>query len=502
MIILLLVSLLSLLILYHLVEQQRTSRMRKIISKVPGPTKYPIIGSSLEFGRNSVELMTNLQRMAADYGPVFKVWMGPTLYVVLSDARDVEVVLSSSVHLNKPQVYDFLKKWLGTGLVSAPAVRWKSQRRILTPAFHFKILETYIDIFNANARIMMGQLEKEVGNEKFDIAPYVDKCTLDVICETAMATSIDAQLNEESQFTKSLKVVSKAVLVRAFKPWLFPEFTFNLSTIGREFSKHLEYINSYVDKVIAQKKKSLASFQSTQDTTKDDNLYGTKQRLVFLDLLLMYAADPAVHLSDDDIRDEVNTFMFAGHDTTASTIGFAIHLLASHPDVQERAREEVKSVLGETDRDPTYQDLLNLRYLEQVIKETLRLYPAVPYIGRKLFQDLTLPSGYTIPSGAALSLFFYKIHRDPEVFPEPEKFNPENFLPERLVGRFAFSYTPFSAGPRNCIGQKFAMLEMKATLSRLLLTYNITSQPPAPVLAAELILRSVTGINVRLEKRS
>ncbi|XP_054270349.1 cytochrome P450 4C1-like [Macrosteles quadrilineatus] len=507
MLIAILVGVFSLFILLYIYEYNRTRRIRKILSPLPGPSELPFLGAALEFGQTSVELLKNLQNMIDDYGPVVKVWMGPEAYVILSDAKDIEAVLSSNVHLNKPQIYAFLEKWLGNGLVSSPADIWKTHRKLLTPAFHFKILETYIDTFNKNARIMTDLLKRELGKEKFDVSHYVDKCTLDVICETAMATSIDAQLNEESEFTKSLKVVSDAILVRAFKPWLFPDVVFNLSPLGRKYNQHLDYINNYVDQVISQKKKAFEEEEKNQGSSiskekdVDEEYYGTKKRLVFLDLILKYAKDSSIHLNDKDIRDEVNTFMFAGHDTTSSTISFAIYSLASNPEIQDKVVEEVRTVLGDSDRDPTYQELLALKYTEQVIKETLRLYPAVPYIGRYLYEDFTLPSGHLLPAGTSLSLVLFKLHRDPKVFPEPEKFNPDNFSPEKMVNRFAFAHTPFSAGPRNCIGQKFAMLEMKALLSRLLRTYKVKAMTPEPLLASQLILRSENGINVQLERR-
>jgi len=507
MVILILIGVLSTLMFYYVYEHHRTRRMRKMVADIPGPKEYPFVGSALEFGQNSVELLLNLQRLGDDYGKIVKVWLGPTLYVIISDAKDIEAVLSSTVHLNKPEIYGFLEKWLGHGLVSSPADIWRTHRKFLTPAFHFRILETYVDVFNKNATIMADLLKKELVKEKFDIAHYVDKCTLDIICETAMATSVDAQLNEESEFTRSLKIVSDAILVRAFKPWLFPNIVFNMSPLGRKYHEHVDYINNFVDKVITTKKKALEQGKEEKPNPKsseqetEENYFGTKKRLVFLDLILQYAKEYSIHLTDKDVRDEVNTFMFAGHDTTASTTSFAIYLLASHPEIQEKVVEELNSVFGDSDRNPTYQELLGLKYLEQVIKETLRLYPAVPYIGRFLYEDFTLPCGHTLPAGTSISLFLFRLHRDPNVFPNPEKFNPDNFSPEKMMNRFAFAHTPFSAGPRNCIGQKFAMLEMKAVLSRLLRTYKVKAMPPEPLLASQLILRSETGINICLEKR-
>nr|CAI5850393.1 unnamed protein product [Callosobruchus analis] len=207
-------------------------------------------------------------------------------------------------------------------------------------------------------------------------------------------------------------------------------------------------------------------------------------------------------LSIEDIREEVDTFMFEGHDTTGSAISFALYLLASHQDVQDQALEEQKTIFCEDiHRSVTYNDLQRMKYLECVIKETLRLYPSVPFFGRSTHQPITY-KGNVIPTDTDIGIIAYEILRDPKFFPNPEKFDPTRF--EILDGTKPYSFIPFSAGPRNCIGQKYAMLEMKSALSRILRNFRLLPTVPEHqiTLTVETVLKSHSGIYIRVLERT
>ncbi|XP_050451489.1 cytochrome P450 4C1-like [Cataglyphis hispanica] len=183
-----------------------------------------------------------------------------------------------------------------------------------------------------------------------------------------------------------------------------------------------------------------------------------------LDLLIAVSRNN--FLSDLDIREEVDTFMFGGHDTTAMAMTFALLLLAEHKDVQECVRLEVDTVMQENTGKLTMKSLQNLSYLDRCLKETLRLYTVAPFVIRRLEEDVKLHS-YVIPAGTNLHVNIYGVHRDPNFWPNPEVFDPDRFLPERMRNYHPYSYVPFSAGPRNCIGQKFGLLELKAMIAPL-----------------------------------
>lgn len=174
-----------------------------------------------------------------------------------------------------------------------------------------------------------------------------------------------------------------------------------------------------------------------------------KKRLAFLDLLIE-ASQNGKALSDEDIREEVDTFMFEGHDTTSASICWTLFLLGTRPEIQDRVVEELDSIFdGDRTRPPTMKELNDMKYLECCIKDSLRLYPSVPLLGRQLNDDVQIGE-YLIPAGTMALISTYVLHRDPKVFPKPEVFNPDNFLPANVIGRHPYAYIPFSAGPRNC----------------------------------------------------
>lgn len=218
--------------------------------------------------------------------------------------------------------------------------------------------------------------------------------------------------------------------------------------------------------------------------------------MALLDILLQSSINNQP-LSDADIREEVDTFMFEGDDTTSSGVSHALYAIARHPEVQQRIFEELQRVLGPDASAPVTQaQLQDLKYLDCVIKETMRLYPPVPAIGRHAQKELEI-GDKTIPANTSIYLVLYYAHRDANYFPDPLSFRPERFL----VLHNTFAYVPFSAGPKNCIGQKFAVLEMKVLISKVLRFYELLplGEELKPML--NFILRSASGINVGLRPR-
>ncbi|KAG0411462.1 hypothetical protein HPB47_011417 [Ixodes persulcatus] len=279
-------------------------------------------------------------------------------------------------------------------------------------------------------------------------------CTLDIICETIMGYVINAQKNKCSDYVQAIQVVGEAFTRRLESPAFWIEPIFRLSQSGRQFFDSIKELHEFTTKVIQGRKKELQKEpQEAFNNADDDDVYGMKSsyRRPFLDILLREHLKDPHNFTEEDVREEVDTFMFEGHDTTAMGISWALYLIGLYREQQDLIHQELDSIFGDDKvRQITSNDLKEMKYLECCLKESQRLYPSVPFIARTCKGNLVI-AGNTVPKGATVQIPIYNLHRDETVFPKPEEFIPERFLPENAKGRHPFAYIPFSAGPRNCI---------------------------------------------------
>jgi len=423
----------------------------------------------------------------------------------LTKPKSIEIVLSSNHEIKKSSLYILLHPWLGQGLLTSFGSKWHADRKLLTPSFHFRILENFIPIFNEQSQILVSKLSQKAGNGRFDIYPYINFCTLDIICETAMGKRIDSQLGQNKEYVDALATVAETVLARGIRVWLLIDWIFELSSYGRKQRECLKILHEFTENVIKERRKEHEARirpDTNDNEDKTELVYGQKQRKAFLDTLLEVSSKEN-SLDDLSLREQVDTFMFEGHDTTGVAICWAIYFLGWCPSVQEVAHEEIDQIFGDSDRPVNHEDIGELKYLDAVIKETLRLIPSVHLFGRCLSNDIQV-DGYTIPSGAEVFLSPVLVGRNPDVYPNVENFDPMRFLSEDWQKRHPYSFIPFSAGPRNCIGQKFAMMEEKVVLSNILRKFKINCSYALEDLnaAADLVVRPANGLYIELEERS
>jgi len=243
----------------------------------------------------------------------------------------------------------------------------------------------------------------------------------------------------------------------------------------------------------------------TKEEKEEQSLLGKKKRLAFLDILLE-ASESGMSLTDEYIRAEVDTIMFEGHDTTANSMAFASYLLARYPKVQAKVRAELNEIFGgDADRPCTPEDLSKMKYLGMVMKEALRLYPIVPCMTRITDQELVI-EGKRIPPNTDLYLHTFTLHQDERWFPDAKKFDPERFTPEATAARHPYAYVPFSAGSRNCIGQKFAQMEQRVVMSAILRKYELATDVSREdfdaAVTPELVVKPGKGVPVYLKRRT
>ncbi|XP_067119436.1 cytochrome P450 4c3-like [Centruroides vittatus] len=230
--------------------------------------------------------------------------------------------------------------------------------------------------------------------------------------------------------------------------------------------------------------------------------FGIKKRRALLDMLLYHHIKNGT-LSEEDIREEVDGIMLAGQDTTTMGVSWTLYFLGLHDNFQQKVYEELYHIFGDdVDRKITTDDLKKMKYLECVIKEALRIYPPVPFIFRRNPSSLEV-DGYNLPPNSSYVICIHAIHHNPTVFENPEVFDPDRFLPENCEKRNPIAFLPFSAGPRNCIGQKYAMFEMKTILANVLRKFKVYSLDPRDkiLVSADIVLRPIFGIRMTVEGR-
>lgn len=444
----------------------------------------------------------------------FCFYIGTRPCITVYKADHVEAILNNRNTESKSSSYSLLHSWLGTGLLTSNGAKWKSRRRMLTPAFHFKILEDFVAPMNRIARRTASKIGEMLDEPWIDVVPLAASCTLDVLLETVMGVSTASRDQDCTNYVRNVKAVAWSVVKRSQTPWLLVDWLYNRTEEGRQYHEHVSQIHAFTQKVIAKRRGELIEKINAENKEKDggkkdedDCVMGTwtsRKRLAFIDILLRYSIEVDSSLTDDDIREETDTFMFEGHDTTSMGISWSLYLIALHTDVQAKIQQELDSVLTEDLRsDITMETLKELKYLDRVLKECQRVYPPVPVIGRAVTGNTEI-GGYTAPEDSDIDIFIYALHRDPEVFPDPEVFNPDRFLPEDSSRRNPYAYVPFSAGPRNCIGQRFASMEVKIIIATILRQYQLRAidQRDQLVLACELILRPLNGLRIAFSPRS
>lgn len=371
---------------------------------------------------------------------------------------------------------------------------------MLTPAFHFNILKPYLKIFNDSVNVMHAKWQRltSEGSARLDMFEHISLMTLDSLQKCVF--SFDSNCQEKpSEYIAAILELSTLVTKRHNQLFLHVDLLYHLSPDGQRFRQACRLVHDFTKAVIQERRRTLS------DEGVDDFLKAKAKTktLDFIDVLLMSKDENGKALSDEDVRAEADTFMFEGHDTTASGLSWVLYNLAKHPEYQERCRKEVQELLR--DREPKeieWDDLSQLPFMTMCIKESLRLHPPVTVISRCCTEDIKLPDGRVIPKGVICLISIFGTHHNPLVWPDPEVYDPFRFEPENVKKRSPLAFIPFSAGPRNCIGQTFAMTEMKVVLALTLLRFRVLPDEAEPRRKPELILRAEGGLWLRVEPLS
>jgi cytochrome P450 family 4 len=311
-----------------------------------------------------------------------------------------------------------------------------------------------------------------------------------------------SDLGEKGKLYKNnIREIGSYCLELLLKPWLKFEFVKNYIGFEEKLLNALKPAHEFTRDIFHQRSKNYKITENDDDDKSENIYFKKKRRYAMMDTLLNAQAENLI--DEEGILEETDTFTFEGHDTTSAAVTFTLLLLSHHSDIQEKLLDEINQTISSTGRSEFMIDDFNkLELMERVIKESLRLYPPVHFISRVLSEDINL-KGEIFPKGRLVNVHIFDIHRDPSIYPDPEKFDPDRFLPENCAERNHFAFVAFSAGMRNCIGQKFAMLELKMLLMKIITNFKIlpVTERDEIVFFADLILRTKNPVEMKFLPR-
>ncbi|MGW6978132.1 cytochrome P450 [Streptomyces sp. NPDC054932] len=418
--------------------------------EVPGLAGVPLLGSLFDLKSDSLGTYLRAQHQ---HGDLVRITAGPPgmraeLYCVFSPAGAQQVLASDAARFRKDNhFYQEVRESFGNGLLTSQDEDYLRQRRLVQPLFTRRRVDGYAEAIAAETAAVIASWG-EARDGVVDVSDEMMHLALRAVARILFGTDVEATADVVAG---CFPVITDYVLRRGYSPANIPR---HWPTPGnRRAAAAMDELYGVCDRIIAERRSAGA---------------GTPGE----DLLTLLAA---ARSSDDgefdatELRDQVLIFLLAGHETTATSLCFALHLLARHPGEQDRAREEISRVLG--DRTPGAADLDRLPFLTQVLKEAMRLYPAAPVIGRKAVAETRIGE-HTVPAGADVILAPWVTHRHPAHWPDPDRFDPERFTPEAEAERPRYAWFPFGGGPRACIGQHFSMLESVIALAMILRAYE------------------------------
>ena len=478
-------------------------KLCKLVRPIPGWPTHWLHGNLHQKGDGYIE---NYNRWAHENKHVIsKEWLGPFTVQINVNHPDLVKEL-----LNIPKarwIYHTIELWLGEGLLISEGKLWARNRRLLTKAFHFEVLKPYVQVYNECTDILIDKWLNHAKNGKpVSVHADVSKLTLDILLRCSLNTVSNCQLDGDClpyiEAVQSLSELSVAryssVLLAALNDTIY----LNCTPLGRLYKKTIKIAHDYAEKVIQERNNVLGLYDESK--TMEEVLWNAKKShkyLDFLDILLTARDEDGQGLSDLEIRYEVDTFLFEGHDTTAHGLSWTLYCLAKYPEHQEKCREEVNEILGSR-TSIEYDDLAKLSYIQWCIKESHRLYPPVYSAYKKFNQDTQL-GGYTIPKQCIISQKHYVIHHSPEFWKKPYVFDPLRFHPDNTKDRHPYSYVPFSAGQRNCIGQNFAMNEERVVITMILRKFRLRLvENHDVVMITRVLLTTKNDIKIFLEPLS
>jgi cytochrome P450 len=451
---------------------------------IPGPAGTPFLGSMRPFQANAPHFLTTL---AHKYGPISKFKLFNLSVHLLSDPDYIRDVLVTNHKLfPKSELgLEIMRRFLGIGLLTSEGEYHRQQRKLAQPAFHMRRIAGYADIMTDYTRRHLATWQD---GDVRDVSEEMMALTMYIVSKTLFDADMDDMQGAAESIGKAIHILQQVTNDEFKLPVLLPTWLPTPNNRRRKEQRAVLY--GTLEQIIDERR-----------SPANGHLRDTGD---LLSMLLLAEDDEGQPLSKQQVRDEVVTLFAAGHETTSNTLTWAWYLLSQHPAVEARLHEEVDQVLGAgaDGRLPTLDDLPHLPYTEMVIKETLRLYPPAWVLASRQAVADTEIDGYPLPKDSLVFISPYALHRLPQYYPDPERFDPERFSPEREKELPRYAYIPFGGGPHVCIGNSFAMMEAQLLLATIAQRYRLTLLQETIEMEPLVTLGIKDGLRMMLTERT
>lgn len=486
-------------------------RIRKICKNLGGgPKCHWLYGNIHKYGYDQ-KGYNNLLDLHEKYPKLTVRWHGNFLPAIGVFHPDTARPLLSGNFAKGTVMTRIMYPIVKNGLILATGETWKFHRRVLTSFFHFDIIKSHVEIFNECCDDFLawaGELAKtgEAGN----IVHKIQQVTYEASMRAVFSVNVKEDVKSR-EFPEAVDTINHLAFQRLSNPLLLNDFIwFNMTERGKLMKKMCDKLHHRAGVFINKRKAMIAAAvdaptitvkgKGTGGITQTFKITGDRHNVDFMDILLQAKDVDGAQIAEDDLRAEIQTFFAAGQETVATGLNWAIHCLACNKFAQDKVREEFFEKIGNKDFI-TSEEESKLTYMTMCIKESQRLFPILHVVGRHLDRDVKCPDGIVLPKGFNVNCNIYMLHRNPRLWDDPLTYDPERFTPERSEGRSPFAFIPFGAGPRNCIGQVFALHQTRVVLYQLLrkfeVYYDVIPEPNDIELTFGVTLQPTNGLHIK-----
>jgi len=458
------------------------------LNPIPHPPRKPVVGNMLSL--DSTAPVQDLVRKSKELGPIF--WldmMGQPLVIV--SGFDLVNELSDEKRFDKA-VRGALRRVRaigGDGLFTADTTEpnWNKAHNILLSPFGGRAMQSYHPMMVDIAEQLVKKWERLNADDEIDVVHDMTALTLDTIGLCGFDYRFNSLYREDYHpFVGALVRSLETIMMTRGLPL---EGLF-MRARRTDMAADVAFMNNMVDEIVAERRKNAEGAASTKDMLN----------------AMMTGVDKVTgeQLDDVNIRYQINTFLIAGHETTSGLLSCAIYAMLKHPEVLKKAYEEVDRVLGpDIDAKPTFQQVTQLTYISQILKESLRMWPPAPAYGVSPLKDETIGGKYKLRKGTFVTVLVMALHRDPSVWgPNPDVFDPENFSREAETKRPANAWKPFGNGQRACIGRGFAMHEAALAIGMILQRFKLLDHTRYQMHLKETLTIKPDGFKIKVRARS